>query len=470
MSQITYQDVAGFQTIFQHKCFETYAKNPDGFEDGVLARRVRPDVFLQNVLTVLHFAEIKKIPVVRPAVKDALSDILKFLQDPQNHLLKLQIEFKVNPFLASIGSTDLAEKVALVSVSKHTRVAVAKKVQEVTLQEVVPAKMTKQDARKALSSAFSLDVMNRFDQSMRTHTKLLGNKPLSFFKIVLDAIYPYLAETLEKASSYEQIHRKLSLIWHEDHVNDPEQKAVLGIYFRLFEFVLSNMKEEDKNARITSAEFKKIATRQLRYEAVDLKEALSFFETTKNFSLQTRRFELVGLNVGNIDDYIAQNILTEEQFFAFFGLFQPAPSQPDVASGDLRESFNSLIETGASLEELRKNAIYNYAYRKVYDTALLKFIASSEFRSKATFVTFLYAAKAIEAALKAEESIRPKKFELKLDLWAVATALYEKFNEYSKRSHKENHVAFSIVEREPLPIKKPPTLPPRPQAAKKMPA
>jgi hypothetical protein len=470
MSQITYPDVAGFQPFFPHKCFETYSKSPDGFEDGVLAGRVRPDVFLRNVLSVLHFAEIKKIPVVRPAVKDALSDILKFLQDPHNHLLKLQIEFKVNPFLASIGSVDLAEKVELVSVSKHTRVAVAKKVQEVTLQEVVPAKMTKQDARKALSSAFSLDVMNRFDQSMRTHTKLLGNKPLSFFKIVLDAIYPYLAETLEKASSYEQIHRKLSLIWHEDHVNDPEQKAVLGIYFRLFEFVLSNMKEEDKNARITSAEFKKIATRQLRYEAVDLKEALAFFEASKNFSLQTRRFELVGLHVRNIDDYIDQNILTEDQFYAFFGLFQPAPAQPDVASENMRESFNSLIETADSLEVLRKNAIYAYAYRKVWDTALLKFIASPEMRSKVTFVTFLYCAKAIEVALQAEESIRPKKFEIKLDLWAVATALYQKFNDYSKKSHKENRAGFSVAEREPLPIKKPPTLPPRPQAAKKMPA
>lgn len=471
MSQITYPDVAGFQPFFLHKCWETYSKSPDGFEDGVLAGRVRPDVFLRNVLSVLNFAEIKKIPVVRPAVKDALSDILKFLQDPHNHLLKLQIEFKVNPFLASIGSADLAEKVELVSVPKHTRVAVAKKVQEVTLQEVVPAKMTKEEARNALSSALPYSALIQFDKEMRdVNSKVLGNKFLSLLKIVIDSIYPYLNHALKEEDSCDQIRRKLSVIWHEDQVNDPEQKQILGLYFRLFEFLFLNMKDEDKVERITKKEFEKIATRQLRFKAVDHTEALSFFETTKNRFLQTRRFELVGLNVRNIDDYIAQNILTEEQFYAFFGLLTVPPRQPDVTSTEVTDSFNTLIETAESLEALRKNALYNYAYRKVWDNALLQFIASAEMRSKVTFVTFLSCAKAIETALQNESSIQPKKFKLELDLWSVAMSLNYRFNDYSKQSHKENQAGFSVAEREPLPIKKPPTLPPRPQAAKKIPA
>lgn len=470
MSQITYQDVAGFSAFFQHKCFETYAKNPDGFEDGVLARRVRPDIFLQNVLSVLNYAELKRPANVRPAVKEGLLDILTFLQDPRNKLLKLKIGFTENPFLASVGSTDLAAKVDLISVPKHTRLAFAKKVDEVVPQEAAQEEMTIEQARSTLASAFPIEIVSKFDHSFRdSHAKLLGHKPFALLRIVLDAIYPYLANVLKEQDSYEQIHRKLSLIWHEDRVSDPAQKEILGLYFRSFEYMLSKMDDKNKGENITKASFASIANRRLKYKAVDLNEALSFFERAKNFALQTRRFELVGLHAGNIDEYISQNILTEDQFYAFFGLLQPAPRQPDITSKEVLDSFNHLIETAESIEDLRKSSLYNYAYRKAWDNALFQFIASPEMRSKVTFVTFLYCAKAIETALQAEKSIQPKKFQLKIDVWAVAEALNQKFNEYSKKSHKENKFEFSVADREPLPIKKPPTMPPRP-TAKKTPA
>lgn len=464
MSQITYQDIAGFSVFFQHKCFETYAKNPDGFEDGVQARRVKPDVFLQNILGVLNFAEIKRPVTLRPVVKDGLSDILTYLKDPRNKLSKLKIEFKDNPFLASIGSDKLEEKVELISVPKHTRLAVAKKVQEVAPQVAEEYTMTLQEARMALSSAFPLDVVVQFDQSLRdSHSKVLGNKPLSLFKIVLDAVYPYVSHVIKDGDRYDQIIRKLSLIWHPDQVHDESQKEILTLFSNLFSLLSDNMKEADKVEHISKKAFEKVAMRRLHYKTVDLKEALVFFERAKFFALQTRRFELAGLNVQNIDDYIAQNILTEDQFYAFFGLFNVPPREPDVMSKETLDSFNSLMSSATTIEELRKNPLYNYAYRKVWDNALLAFIASPEMRCKVTFVTFLYCAKAIEKALQSEKSIQPKQFQLKLDIWTVAEELTKKFSEYSKKSQKENTSGFSVADREPLQIKKPPAMPPRSQ-------